>query len=167
MQRDKKGRFVSTMASAHVFDIPKRPGFMSTMPIPYVARMQYQLYPQCCGAGIWSGFSNMPQTKNVEHFERAFKIEFDAMRSSMVSHRHGMVSAIITKTQLTERPALHNAMVKAGFQVIHTTGNPNHNYETTLFHYSYVAPHRTAQVVTNEEVMDTLSTIAAKTPKIF
>lgn len=178
MQRDKKGRFVTAASSrSDGFGTPntafppkpplKRPRFMSTVQQPYVARMQYSVYPSCCGAGIWTGFSYLPMTKNIEYFERAFKIEFEKLKSTMFSLHNGLVSAIITQSQLIERPALHDAMVKAGFQVVHKTGNPNHNHETTLFHYSYVTPHRTAEVTTNEEVADMLNKMRPKTEKIL
>lgn len=159
MQRDKKGRFVSSSlntrsisSSAPVVASSQKRVFMSTVQAPYEPRMTYSPYPSCCGAGIWHGFSLLPKTKNSEYFIRAFKLELGRMRYAMLTSRNGLVSAIITRTQLEDYPNLHEEMVKAGFNVVHKTGNPNHSYATTLFHYSYVDPHKTASVVSNEEV---------------
>lgn len=159
MHRNKKGQFVSTKSVVASFDLscssvstpPKKHTFLASYEVPYTARLTYTAYPNCCGAGIWNNFSVLPVGSD-KTFDRAFKIELANLKQRMFNARNGMVSAIITKAQLIRYPRLHRSMVEAGFKVTHQTGNPNHNYATTLFHYSYVEPHATAREISNDEL---------------
>lgn len=140
----------ASMNKTSVFGVAKEPAV-------YKPRMTYTGYYLCCGASVFANFSAISPIS-----ERNTDIEVKAALSRAKLAHHGLITAIITKTQLAANRFLHDVMVKNGFIPVARSGNPNHGNMTNLVLYVAVVGGGKAGILGTTDIEDCLSVVDAQ-----
>lgn len=135
-KRDSKGRFMkSSVDPSPKKDPPPKPRKFLSGFAPYTPRMQYETYPLCCGAGIWTGFSNIPVPNDKEIAKHYIDREVKHATQQALNEHHGIITCIVTVGQHRANPYLHDGLIAGGFAPVARSGNPNHNNATNIIVY--------------------------------